>query len=146
MGRRDPNWTLHFIISPTDRARYLHAVHAALAPGGVLILTEKTRQDASRHHMYHAWKQAPPQNVSAAEVQAKAARIKGVLVSLPAVVRVHTRGMRLHARDDTLGPLWLSDVVAHKAPAAGVQAQLRAPKSPTPPPPATAPSAASRHC
>ena len=50
--------------------------------GGVLVLTEKTTQDARTQAMYHAWKRAPPRSVSAAEVAAKAKRIAGVLVTV----------------------------------------------------------------
>ena len=37
------NWTLHF-MSAALREAYLHSVLHALAPGGVLVLTEKTLQ------------------------------------------------------------------------------------------------------
>ena len=84
------NWTLHFIVDPAERHKYLQSVHDALAPsGGVLVLTEKTRQDASTREMYHEWKTRPPRSVSAAEVKAKAARLKGVLETLPPVWYEH---------------------------------------------------------
>jgi SAM-dependent methyltransferase len=83
LGAVIANWTLHFIVEPAARARYLRSIHEALAPGGCLVLTEKTRQDAAARAMYHAWKQAPPRNVSDREVEAKSKRLIGVLETLP---------------------------------------------------------------
>lgn len=74
------NWTLHF-IPPADRAAYLQAACSALAPDGLLVLTEKTRQSPLVEAQYHAWKRS--QGMSADEVEAKRRSLVGVLEPLP---------------------------------------------------------------
>ena len=83
LGAVIANWTLHFITNRAARAEYLRAIHEALVPGGCLVLTEKTSQDAVTRSMYHAWKQEPPRNVSGPEIAAKAHSLRGVLKPLP---------------------------------------------------------------
>lgn len=82
LGAVFANWTLHFIPSAVQREAYLRSVLDALVPGGVLVLTEKTRQDAATRALYHEWK--GERGVSAAEIRLKAAALEGVLVPLPA--------------------------------------------------------------
>lgn len=76
------NWTLHFIVDEGEREAYLCSIFAALSPGGVLVLTDKTAQNALTSEMYHRWKVR--RGVSEAEVAQKAASLVGVLVPLPA--------------------------------------------------------------
>ena len=78
------------------RAAYLGAIYDALVPGGCLVLTEKTRQDAATRSMYHAWKMHP-RGVSAQKVLEKCQSLVGILkplpvqwwVSLPYISRFH---------------------------------------------------------
>jgi hypothetical protein len=63
------NWTLHFIPDPCERMAYLASLFQALAPGGVLVLTDKTLQSPLERRLYHEWKMAPPRSVSPAEVR-----------------------------------------------------------------------------
>jgi SAM-dependent methyltransferase len=77
------NWTLHFIPDATRRYDYLESLFQALQPGGVLVLTDKTEQGPKTRDSYHTWKTKPPRSVSKAEVEAKAKRLVGVLVTFP---------------------------------------------------------------
>ena len=72
------NWTLHFITDLTAREQYIQDIFQGLAPGGVLILTEKTAQSDMVRGLYHDWKRS--QGVSDEEVAAKAQKLQGVLV------------------------------------------------------------------
>lgn len=73
-------WSLHF-EAVEDRLRVLQHIFAALLPGGILLLSEKTRQPGMIEEMYHKWKrdQGVPEYVIAAKKQA----IVGVLETLP---------------------------------------------------------------
>ena len=82
LGAVIANWTLHFIADPSDRAAYLGAIYDALVPGGCLVLTEKTRQDAATRSIYHAWKMHP-RGVSAQKVLEKSESLVGILKPLP---------------------------------------------------------------
>ena len=73
------NWTLHFITDLAVRKQYIEDMARALRPGGVLVLTDKTNQDPFLRNLYHDWKRS--RGVSEQEVQAKAKKIKGVLVT-----------------------------------------------------------------
>lgn len=74
------NWTLHF-VKPEARRAYLADVCKALAPDGLLVLTEKTRQSAFVESLYHDWKAS--QGMSAEDIAAKKASLVGVLEPLP---------------------------------------------------------------
>ena len=82
LGAVFANWTLHFIRGVDEREEYLRRIYRALEPGGVLVLTEKTRQDAATRALYHQWKAL--QGVDAATIAAKEAALEGVLIALPA--------------------------------------------------------------
>src|SRR5262249_32117275 len=75
------NWTLHF-VEPGERASYLDSVRAALAPGGKLVLSDKTAQSPFVEQLYHGFKRS--QGVSDDEIRDKKRRLAGVLEPLPA--------------------------------------------------------------
>ncbi len=83
LGAVIANWTLHFIAEPEKRAHYIRTIYDALVPGGCLVLTEKTRQDAATRSMYHAWKCRRPRALSEQAVIEKSASLVGVLTPLP---------------------------------------------------------------
>jgi len=83
LGAVIANWTLHFITEPAERASYIQGIYNALVPGGCMVLTEKTRQDAATRSMYHAWKQRHPRTLSTQEVVEKSESLVGVLTPLP---------------------------------------------------------------
>lgn len=76
------NWTLIFIASLAERLAYIRDIHDNLAPGGVLVLTEKTDQDETVRDMYWDFKRR--RGVSEEEIQAKARKLQGVLTTQPA--------------------------------------------------------------
>jgi len=72
------NWVLHFI---PERETYLQAIRRSLAPGGVLILTEKVAAGELANELYYDFKRA--NGVSEAEIAIKKQRLQGVLTTLP---------------------------------------------------------------
>lgn len=74
------NWTLHF-VAQQQRAGYLHDIRASLAPGGILVLSEKTQQSDLVEELYFDFKRR--QGVSEAEILAKKASLAGILQPLP---------------------------------------------------------------
>lgn len=83
------NYTLQF-LDPAERLPLLARVRAGLAPGGVLILSEKLaftdpRQQALNEAMHHAFKRA--EGYSSLEISQKRAALENVLV--PDTLDVH---------------------------------------------------------
>jgi len=76
------NWTLHF-VSAQRRGEYLSDIFQGLAPGGLLVLTEKTTQSPHAQNLYHDWKIM--QGMTREQVAEKAARLEGVLTTFPLV-------------------------------------------------------------
>ena len=76
------NWTLIFIPELAERLAYIRDIYANLVPGGVLVLTEKTNQDEAVRDMYWDFKRR--RGVSEKEIQAKAMKLQGVLITQPA--------------------------------------------------------------
>ncbi|MGB1310616.1 MAG: methyltransferase domain-containing protein [Leucothrix sp.] len=72
------NWTLHFIKHPLS---YLEAIKRALAPGGILILSDKVSSSELTHSLYHDYKRS--QGVTEAEIEKKRQQIEGILVTYP---------------------------------------------------------------
>ena len=70
------NWTLHFISNPKN---YLAAIKRALAPQGILILSDKVSSSRRVHELYYDYKRT--QGVSEAEIEIKHQQIEGVLVT-----------------------------------------------------------------
>ena len=75
------NWTLIFIPDLAERLAYIRDIHTNLAPGGVLVLTEKTDQSEVVRDMYWDFKRR--RGVSEEEIQAKARKLQGVLTTQP---------------------------------------------------------------
>lgn len=78
------NYTLQF-LPVSDRLRLLEALHAALVPGGLLLLSEKVRSDTAEFqevitHRYERFKQQ--QGYSEMEIARKKEALENVLVSL----------------------------------------------------------------
>jgi tRNA (cmo5U34)-methyltransferase len=72
------NWVLHF-ISP--RQTYLASIFESLAPGGLLILTEKVCSTPLCHDLYHDFKRA--NGLSEEEIVQKQRQLRGVLEQYP---------------------------------------------------------------
>lgn len=83
------NWTLHF-VPPARRREYLVSVRAGLLPGGVLVLTEKTRQSEHCERLYHDFKRRA--GMSDADIEAKKRSLVGVLETLPPGWYLHQLG------------------------------------------------------
>lgn len=74
------NWTLHF-VAPGRRRAYLEELRRGLAPGGRLLLSEKTAQSPFTEVLYHDFKRG--RGVCEAEIAQKKQRLVGVLEPLP---------------------------------------------------------------
>ncbi len=72
------NWTLHFI---EDRHEYIRSIRRALAPGGILVITDKMTADEHTKNMYYDWKRS--MGVSDEEIRRKEIALRGVLVPQP---------------------------------------------------------------
>jgi tRNA (cmo5U34)-methyltransferase len=68
------NWTLHFM---SDKLDYLQQIYNNLAPGGFLILSDKTSLDTAMIDFYHDFKRNA--GVSDEEIQAKAASVRDIM-------------------------------------------------------------------
>ncbi len=68
------NWTLHFI---EDKLQYLNDVFASMENDGVLIITDKTKNDGLDLSLYHRFKMSV--GVSRGEVQNKAQSVKQIM-------------------------------------------------------------------
>ena len=89
------NWTLHF-LPPEKRRPFFAEIYAGLLPGGYLMLTEKCVTSPVMAAQYHAWKRSV--GVTQAEIDAKAAALKGVMFSMPAnwiISELHSLGFRV---------------------------------------------------
>lgn len=78
------NYTLQF-LPVSDRLRLLQALHAALVPGGLLVVSEKVRSETAEFqevitHRYERFKQQ--QGYSEMEIARKKEALENVLVSL----------------------------------------------------------------
>lgn len=99
------NFTLQFI--PQDqRESLLRRIHAGLRPGGVLLLSEKTRWDDTSFQdamtaLHHDFKRA--QGYSALEISQKRAALENVLV--PETIETHKR--RLSTAGFSTSETWL---------------------------------------
>ena len=72
------NWTLHFIH---ERKDYLQNIYNNLAPGGILILTDKMNHDDTTEQLYHKFKFN--NGISQDDIAKKKQAIVGVLVTKP---------------------------------------------------------------
>jgi SAM-dependent methyltransferase len=72
------NWVLHFI---SDREQYLSSIAASLAPGGLLILSEKVVSTPMCHDLYHDFKRG--NGLSESDIETKQSRLRGVLTPYP---------------------------------------------------------------
>ncbi len=68
------NWTLHFMSNKTE---YLKSVYDSMAPGGALILSDKTSLDNYAIDHYHQFKKS--QGVSQLEITNKEKSLVGVM-------------------------------------------------------------------
>ena len=88
------NWTLHFV---RDKFSYLLDIYQSLAPGGFLVVSDKTSLDPVMISLYHDWKQH--QGVSPADISAKALAVQDIMF-------INSAGWYL----DTLSQLGFNDV------------------------------------
>lgn len=72
------NWTLHFI---KDRENYIRDMANSLAPGGLMIISDKMQFSVESEYLYHGFKKF--KGVSEAEIETKKASLQGVLTPLP---------------------------------------------------------------
>jgi trans-aconitate methyltransferase len=68
------NWTLHFMSNKQD---YLQQIYNNLAPGGFLIVSDKTSLNPEMIDFYHDFKSSS--GISAEEIQAKAASVRDIM-------------------------------------------------------------------
>jgi trans-aconitate methyltransferase len=68
------NWTLHFMSSKKD---YLQQIYNNLAPGGFLIVSDKTSLDPEMIDFYHDFKSSS--GISAEEIRAKADSVRNIM-------------------------------------------------------------------
>jgi tRNA (cmo5U34)-methyltransferase len=68
------NWTLHFI---RDKATYLQSIFDNLAPGGMVVISEKTSLDPLAINFYHDYKRA--RGVSEEEIKQKQASVADIM-------------------------------------------------------------------
>lgn len=68
------NWTLHFVL---HKQQYLQDMVKCLAPGGVMVISDKHTKDPLMIEFYHEFKRA--QGVSQAEIDAKSQSIQEVM-------------------------------------------------------------------
>jgi SAM-dependent methyltransferase len=68
------NWTLHFI---KNKISYLTNIYQGLAPGGFLIISDKTCNNGVELDMYHDFKRS--RDVGEAEIAEKAASVKDIM-------------------------------------------------------------------
>lgn len=71
------NWTLQFVVQADDRKAFLSNISSNMAPGSLLVLTEKTTQNELTKKAYYDFKRS--NGVSEREIAVKEARLKGVL-------------------------------------------------------------------
>lgn len=74
------NWTLHFIL---ERKEYLTDIFNRLAPGGILLLSEKMTQPYPLKELYYSWKRS--NGVSQETIRSKEQKLKGVLETKPLI-------------------------------------------------------------
>ncbi len=72
------NWTLHFI---EERDEYIRTIRQSLAPGGILVITDKMTGDEYTKNMYYDWKRS--MGVTDEEIARKEIALRGVLVTKP---------------------------------------------------------------
>lgn len=72
------NWTLHFIA---EREAYLRDIYRAMAPGGVLILSDRMLGSPESYQLYLDFKRR--MGVSDADIKAKEEALEGVLIPRP---------------------------------------------------------------
>ena len=72
------NWVLHFI---KDRRAYLEDIKKSLAPGGVLILTEKITGSLLANELYYDFKRR--NGMTEEQIEEKKQRLEGVLDTYP---------------------------------------------------------------
>jgi trans-aconitate methyltransferase len=68
------NWTLHFV---KNKYGYLESIYKSLAPGGFLLLTDKTSLDPIAIHFYHQFKSQ--QGVSQQQIEDKARSVESIM-------------------------------------------------------------------
>ena len=68
------NWTLHFV---PNKQQYLHSMVKCLAPGGVMIISDKHTLDPTMIEFYHEFKRK--QGVSQEEIDIKEQRVEGIM-------------------------------------------------------------------
>lgn len=77
MGAVFINWTLHFVVNADDRKKFLGNVSKCMEPGALLVLTEKTSQNALTKRAYYEFKKG--NGITEQEIAVKEAQLQGVL-------------------------------------------------------------------